>query len=68
MSLATVLTLEQVSVINDLKGRNEKTREKHSRNNGGAMGRVLVPQGTYLATYLSVLQELRPRKGWRIGR
>ena len=54
-----MLALEQVSAIN-LKGGNEKTQEKHSRNNGGAMGRVLVPQGTYLATYLSVLQELRP--------
>ena len=33
-----MLALEQVSVINDLKGRNAKTREEQSRNSSVALG------------------------------
>ena len=33
-----MLALEQVSVINDLKGGNAETREEQSRNNSAALG------------------------------
>ena len=33
-----MLALEQVSVINDLKGGNAETREEKSRNNSVALG------------------------------
>ena len=38
LRLATVLAVEQVSVISDLKGGNAETREEHSRNNSAALG------------------------------
>ena len=33
-----MLALEQVSVINDLKGGNAETREEQSRNNSAVLG------------------------------
>ena len=33
-----MLALEQISVINDLKGGNAETREEQSRNNSAALG------------------------------
>ena len=59
-----LFALEQVSVINDLKGT------KECRKGSQAIvhkNRVLVPpQGIYIIIYLWVLQELRPPQGWRM--
>ena len=52
LSLAAILALEHVSVINDLKGRNAETREKQSRNNNAAWGRVLIPHRIHIIIYL----------------
>ena len=38
VNLAAVLALEQVSVINDLKGGDAEARKGQSRNNNAALG------------------------------
>ena len=38
INLAAVLALEQVLVINDLKGGNAEARKDQSRNNNAALG------------------------------
>ena len=60
LSLATMLALEQVSVINHLKRGEVQTGEKQSRNNRAALGHCPVPQGICITIHLYILQDLRP--------
>ena len=52
LSLATMLALEEVSVINDLKGGDAETREEQQETIVQPWGRVLVPQGIHIITCL----------------
>ena len=53
LGLAAMLALEQVSVINDLKGGDAETRAKQPRNNGAALGQAPRSTSTgYTKQYL----------------